>query len=255
MINNIKKTGFIMALEALDITNGVVLILFCTLSIYLGIRISAKYFKYKQRQLLLVGLTWIFLVCPWYPASISFIMVLITGESLTEIPYFIIGNVFIPIAVILWIIALTDFIYTTKQRLLESLFIIYGVVFYIIFFLLISIDPSLIGYLKGYTDVQYDTFIIIYVFTILLIAIITGILFARESLKSEDPEIRLKGKFLFLAFLLFFVGSSLDAVIPLNFLTLPIVRSLEILSALSFYCGFILPKPVKNFFLKRGSGI
>ncbi|MFX1408703.1 MAG: hypothetical protein ACFFBW_17270 [Promethearchaeota archaeon] len=244
-----------MALEALDITNGIVLILFCALSIYLGLRISFKYFKYKQRQLLLVGLVWIFLVCPWYPASISFIMVLIIGESLSAIPYFIIGNVFIPIAVILWMIALTDFIYKTKQKLLVGLFTLYGIVFYVIFFIFIAIDPSVIGYLKGYTDVQYNTFIIVYVFTILLFAIITGILFAKESLKSEDPEIRLKGKFLFLAFLLFVAGSSLDAVIPLNFLTLPLVRSLEILSALSFYCGFILPKPVKNFFLKRGSGV
>jgi hypothetical protein len=245
--------GIIMELGALDIMNGLVLILFCTLSIYLGIRISAKYFKYKQRQLLLVGLTWIFLVCPWYPASISFIMFLITGESLTAIPYFIIGNVFIPIAVVLWIIALTDFIYTSKQKLLVSLFTLYGVVFYVLFFIFISIDPSIIGYLKGYTDVQYNTFTILYVFTILVIAIITGILFARESLKSEDPEIRLKGKFLFLAFLLFVIGSSLDAIIPLNFITLPIIRTIEILSALSFYCGFILPKIVKKFFLKRAS--
>ncbi|MFX0058683.1 MAG: hypothetical protein ACFE85_16915 [Candidatus Hodarchaeota archaeon] len=242
-----------MALEALDITNGVVLILFCALSIYLGIRISAKYFKYRQRQLLLVGLTWIFLVCPWYPASISFIMVLIIGESLTAIPYFIIGNIFIPIAVILWIIALTDFIYKTKQKLLVSLFTLYGIVFYVLFFIFISTDPSLIGYLKGYTDVQYNTFTILYVFTILIIALSTGILFARESLKSEDPEIRLKGKFLLLAFLFFVVGSFLDAIIPLNFLTLPIIRTIEILSAITFYCGFILPKPVKNFFLKKTS--
>ncbi|MFX0072289.1 MAG: hypothetical protein ACFFAO_14480, partial [Candidatus Hermodarchaeota archaeon] len=79
-----------MALETLDLVNGIVLIIFCFISIYVGIRIILKYFVYKQRQFMLVGITWIFLVSAWYPASISFIMFFFTGSILTPEIYFII---------------------------------------------------------------------------------------------------------------------------------------------------------------------
>ena len=81
----------------------------------------------------------------------------------------------------------------------------------------------------------------------------TGFLFTRESLKSEDLEIRLKGKLIFIAFILFTIGSGLDTSIPLNFVTLPIIRGFEIASAIVFYFGFFLPKWFKKFIKKEGS--
>ena len=242
-----------MTIQALDITNGIVLIIFCALNIYVGIRISLKYFEYKQRDLLLVGLVWIFLTCPWYPASISFILYLFTGNSLTNIPYFIIGNIFIPIAVMFWMITLKDFIFKERKKLIMIMSSVYGLIFYVIFFLLLCINPNLIGQLKGLTDVQYGTFIVVYALTILIIMIGTGFLFTRESLKSELLEIRLKGKLIFIAFILFAIGSGLDTSIPLNFVTLPIIRGFEIASAIVFYFGFFLPKWFKKFIKKEGS--
>jgi len=209
-----------------------------------------KYFEYKQRGLLLIGLVWIFLTCPWYPASISFILYLFTGNSLTNIPYFIIGNIFIPISVWLWMIALKDFIFKEKRKVILTLTVICVLVFYVIFFVLLSINPNLIGHLKGLTDVQYDIFIVGYAFTILVIMIITGFLFTRESLKSEILEIRLKGKLILIAFILFAIGSGLDSSIPLNFVTLPIVRGFEIASAIVFYIDVLLPDWFKKFVLK-----
>ena len=65
-----------MALEFLDLVNGILILLLDGLSIYVGAKLISKYFKFKQKELLFVGLCWIFLVCPWYPAGISFIMYL-----------------------------------------------------------------------------------------------------------------------------------------------------------------------------------
>ena len=50
---------------------------------------------------------------------------------------------------------------------------------------------------------------------------------------------------------LLYPADIFTGIVPLNFITLSIYRSLEILSALAFYFGFILPKWVKKIFLKE----
>lgn len=240
-----------MAIETLDIINGIVLIIFCVISIYVGARIALRYFKYKQKELLLVGLTWIFLVSPWYPASISFIMFIFTGTILSREMYFIIGTNLWPIALVLWTIAFTDLVYRNHQNIIIGVAIFYGILFYTVFYLLLFTEPNLIGYLKGYTDVQYGPIIVAYAISLIIIELVTGYLFCKASLKSKDPEVRLKGKLLLVAFILFAIGAGLDTSVPLTLLTLPIVRSFEIASAIAFFMGFISPKWTKKLFIKE----
>ena len=210
-----------------------------------------KYFKLRKAELLLVGLCWIFIACPWYPGGISFLMYIFTNQNLAAVPYFIIGNILIPIALLLWIMVISQFLHVKRKNLVIFLFVLYGIFFEIVFFVLLSIDPLLIGYLKGITDVQYELFIIVYDVTVLIIMLITGFLFTRESLKSSDETVRLKGKLLLTAFLLFIIGAGLDTSIPLNLLTLSIYRTLEVLSAIFFYGGFYLPTWMKEIFFRN----
>jgi hypothetical protein len=240
-----------MAIETLDILNGIVLIIFCVISIYVGARIALRYLKYKQREFLFVGLTCIFLVSAWYPASISFILFIITGTILTREMYFIIGTNLWPIAIIVWTIAFTDLVYRNHQNVIIILSILYGILFYFIFYFLLFTDPNLIGNLKGYTDVQYGPIIVAYAISLIIIELVTGYLFCKVSLKSKDPEVRLKGKLLLTAFILFAIGAGLDTSIPLTLITLPIVRGFEIGSAFAFYMGFISPQWTKKLFMKE----
>ena len=240
-----------MAMAALDFWNGMALITFCIISVYVGLRIMSKYFKYRQWQLIIVGLTWICLVDSWYPGSISFIMFLLTGQILTREAYFVIGNVLIPIGLVCWVTAFAELSMKKGQKIIITIAIIIAISFYCVFFYLILTDPSSVGYLKGITDVQYSLPIVIYYNIIIIFFLITGLIFAIKSIKAENPEISLKGKFLLIAFIFFVIGASMDTMVPLNFITLSIYRSLEILSALAFYCGFILPKWVKKIFLKQ----
>ncbi|MHA1489264.1 MAG: hypothetical protein ACTSRI_06380 [Promethearchaeota archaeon] len=85
----------------------------------------------------------------------------------------------------------------------------------------------------------------------MLIILITGLLFGRETFKSDDPEIKLKGKMLILAFPSFAIGAILDATIPFTAITLIIVRLILISSSIEFYGGFILPKWMKKLLLKQ----
>ena len=81
--------------------------------------------------------------------------------------------------------------------------------------------------------------------------LITGFLFVRESLKSENPEIRLKGKFILIAFLFYTMGTLIDVIIDIpTEITIVLARTIMIVAIFMFYIGFTMPNWVKKRFLK-----
>ena len=243
-----------VVVEDLDIANGVLLLVFSIISLIVGFKIMAMYFQFKRKEFLFLGLAWIALASPWYPGTISFILVFILGtERLSTVHYFLIGNVLIPPCFVLWIVVFTDLLLKKKQKLIVVLFAIGNALYLIVFLYFLFTDPIVIGELKGDTDVQYYNFVMIYDICIILITFLTGIIFARQTLKSELQEIRLKGKILYIAFISFFIGATLNTILPLNLITLVIFRTFEILSAITFYGGFTLPEWMKKLFLKNKS--
>jgi hypothetical protein len=104
---------------------------------------------------------------------------------------------------------------------------------------------------ERFTARQADFVVFFQIFAILTL-VITGIHFSISSLRSERKDIRLKGKFLLSAFILFLIGASLDAAIaPMDFITLIITRIILISACFCYYFGFLLPERVANFFLKE----
>lgn len=240
-----------MALETMDYANGISIIIFSLISIFLGLIIASKYRTYKIREYILVGFAWIGIASPWFPGSLAFLHAIFTGEGISFELYFILGNVLIPICLVLWLIAVTDFLFKDYQKIILVIIIVYVAIFYIFFFILLSQHSPLIGYLKGPIDVQNGIFLIIFDITFVIIFLISGLLFSKESLKTDNPEIKLKGRLLLMAFLCYTIGAILDSLIPLTWITLPIIRSVEILSAIAFYYGFTLPKWIKKILLKN----
>lgn len=238
-------------MDTLTIINGIFSLIFATISIIVGATIASRYFKYRQRTLLLVGFAYIGMCEPWLGSGIGFLVAFFTGKALPPEIYAIISMAFLPITLFAWMTAYTDLKYKNKQKLILIIFAIYGVLYEIIFFYLLYIDTDLIIIMNSPTDAEYQTFVIVFVISLVIIVLITGLSFALDSFKSEDPEIRLKGKFLFIAFLSWCIGTVLDGIILLNIITLTITRLLLISSALEFYCGFILPNWIKNLFLKE----
>ncbi|MFX0001691.1 MAG: hypothetical protein ACFE9Q_13625 [Candidatus Hodarchaeota archaeon] len=239
-----------MSLSPLDTINGIFSLIFVVISLLIGFIILSRFFKYKEKIYFLVGATWIFISEPWWPSSISFLIALVNGVGIPSGIYFFIGNVFVPLAIILWLLAFTDFLYTEKRKLILSLFIIIGAIFEILFFIFLFLDQSLIGELNGPVDVNYKYFIMVFLIIFLIIVVVSGFLFANLSLKSKDPEVRLKGKLLIVAYIAFSFGALIDSSIPFSEPTVIIVRLILILSAICWYGGFILPKWMKKFLLK-----
>jgi len=251
-----------LALEAVDYLQGSFSLIFVIISLIIGFSILSKYFQYKSRLYILVGLSWIGIATPWFPDSISFIMNIIFQESLAIDWYFIIGNVTMPIALLVWLIAYTDMINKKNQKIIVILAVFYGVIFEIVFFYLLIMDKNQIGIinpLRPFT-VEFGIFITIFLMIVIVILLVTGLNFAQKSVKSEDRDVRLKGKLLRAAFITFTIAAVLDSLLgtifevptdPLLAIMVVITRILLIISALEFYGGFILPKWMHTIFTKK----
>lgn len=81
--------------------------------------------------------------------------------------------------------------------------------------------------------------------------LVTGTIFARKSMSSEDPSIQWKGRFMLIAMISFAVGAFLDAVLTFTPLELVLVRLLLISSSIEYYLGFFLPNSIANRLIKK----
>ena len=261
-----------MALDELvDYLQGSFSLVFVIISLIIGITILIKYFEFKNRLYILVGISVCGFSFPWIPDSLSFLINLFTQQSLNIGWYFIIGNCFIPIALIAWSMAFTDMIYRQSQKKIVFTVIILSILFEIVFFILYFIElqqpnpfttENLIGTinpLRPFT-VDFGIFIIVYLIIIILYMLVTGVIFAQKSINLEDREVRLKGKLLRAAFITFAVAAVLDASLgmifenpadPLLAIFVVVVRILLIFSSLEFYGGFLLPRWMKEVLMKK----
>ena len=253
-------------MDLVNVFHGSFSLIFVVISFVIGFTILSKYFNLKNRLLLLVGITWIVLSFPWLPDSISFLMNLFVQKSLPTELYFIIGNALIPIGLITWIVAYTDMLAKEKQKIALGLILIFNIVFEIIFFYLFFTDMDLIGVINPSIpfSADYGIFLTIFMLLTTLILLITGFHFAQISRKSDTREIKLKGKLLQTAFIMFSIASVLEKTVrsimigivfqdptePILLVMLAIVRVVLILSAFAFYGGFLLPRWMKELFLK-----
>jgi hypothetical protein len=181
--------------------------------------------------------------------------------------HLIIGNVFFPFAIICWIFAYIDMINKKKEKLALSLVIIYALVFEGLFFYYFSLGPQYIGVINPIRPFSVDLGIFLTVLLLIgfLSLFITGIIFSRKSVKSDNRDVSLKGKLLFFAFVAFTIAALLEKTIrsillgtvflesdPLFFqiqsVMLVVVRMLLISSTVAFYGGFLLPRWMREIF-------
>ncbi|MBD3339843.1 MAG: hypothetical protein GF353_12085 [Candidatus Lokiarchaeota archaeon] len=241
-----------MALELIDLMQGSFSLIYVMISVVVGSRILSKYFEHKTRDYILVGITWIGLANPWMPDSISFVLILIINTPLSAELYFIIGNVFIPVILLCWLTAFTDLVYKNKQKLILGLFLVFGIIFELLFFYLLLTDIDEIGKFIGPFQVEFGLLIQILLISTIVIMFITGVIFSRESLKSEDKKLKLKGKLLLTAFISFTLGAILDSSIgALDPILVALTRIILISSSIEFYMGFTLPKWVEKLFFEK----
>jgi hypothetical protein len=154
-------------------------------------------------------------------------------------------------------------IYQKAQKKVVIITIILSLIFEITFFTLFFIDINLLGTIDPVTrpfTADFGIFITAYLLIVIAVMLTTGVIFAQKSVKSDDREIKLKGKLLRAAFITFTVAAVLDSMLgmifedptdPLLAILVVVVRVLLIFSALEFYGGFLLPRWMKEIFTKK----
>ncbi|MFX0072264.1 MAG: hypothetical protein ACFFAO_14355 [Candidatus Hermodarchaeota archaeon] len=238
-------------LDQLELVHGTFTLIFIIISILVGVRILLKYFTFKEKEYITVGLSWIFISSPWWGSGFSFLSILLTQQTLDPVVYLFVGNAFVPIAILCWIYSFTQLAYPDLTKKLLILFTIIYIPYeiYVIYFLIV--DPSNIAEIIGTFYAQPKLFVMIFQVLAVVVALITGIIFSRNSMKSEDPKVKLKGKILLLAFILFTAGALMDAVLDLTPITLIIARLILITSSIFYLFGFLLPDKVAEILLKK----
>ena len=234
--------------EFLSATFGFTLIF---VYIIIGITICLKYFKTKQRIFIYMGLTWILLCQIWWPSVINVIL-LILNPSSGGLPVFwnyAAAAIFIPIAEFFFIIAITRFAFKKYRIHLLVFLTIVAIFFEIIIFYILFSDP---GFFDPQEEVgQRYTFIIAFFIIIFMILFeLMGLFFARDSIRSEDNVVKLKGKLILIAFILFAIGAFTDALGTI-FILEYLNRLVLVGSVILFYFGFIMPDWIKERILRN----
>ena len=243
-----------MTLSPIQIVNGIFSLIFVIISVIVSILFLSKYRRYKSKLILLFGIVLLLLVSSWYASSSSFLIALFingTGYITTPQIYFVIGFVPLPIAAYIWSIVLTELVFQEKKKIFTSAFIIMGIIMEIVFFVLLGINPILIGQVISPIDADYTLLFTLYEFFLVIYMLITGILFGMASLREDNPEIRLKGKLLIMAFVSFFIGAILEILSEISIVIMIIARLILISSSIEFYGGFMLPDWMKKLFKKN----
>jgi len=239
-----------------DILNGSFSLIFVTISTIVGLLIISRYFKEKDITVLYMGSAIIFIACPWWPSTTSFLVGIATGGTgLPEPIYILLGNSTVPVFHILFTASLFELKFHKYKKYALAIIIVIDIIFEISLFLLVwdpTIRHTLLGRLQApsIVDIDFEGMLQIYL-TLTIIYIVTlGVLIARETMLLLDQEIRLKGKFLLGSFIFFGIGAFIDGMLPLDALIISISRTFLILASIFFYFGFILPQWLKDRLLK-----
>ncbi len=237
-------------LTQLEVLQGIFGLIWVIIGIIIGVRIIIKALLLKRNELITVGLTYIFATSAWWGVVVQFLTYSFFNIKLDAFSYLFIANIFIPLALICWIYSFCQII---NPKLKKNLFVIYFIISIIwLVFLLSSllINTELVGTLEGIFDSKHSTIALIFIFFSIISFLFTGVYFSLISMKIGDPEIKWKGRFLFIAWISFTIGAILDAALTLTPITLIIVRLILISSSIAYYFGFFLPKKLANFLIK-----
>ncbi|MBD3197015.1 MAG: hypothetical protein GF317_18320 [Candidatus Lokiarchaeota archaeon] len=229
-----------------DIYHGISCIIIVIISTIIGIRILLAYLKYRQKEHITVGLTYVFLLSPYWGGAISFFTVLLANYALDPQLYIFITSAFLPIALISWIYSVSNLIYKNKKRLIIGIFAAIVVVFEIFLMIFLFTEYTIIGEMRGPINSMSNDFLLIFqLFTIASMEI-TGLHFAIGSIKSNTPTVKLRGYFLLIGWLVILIASLIDAILFFTPLMMLIIRLLLISGTIFWYFGFFLSEKMVN---------
>ncbi len=241
-----------MTFGFLEIVNGIFSLLIIFTYSLVGLKIAAIYRKSKEKVYLLIGISWMGLVTPWYGSGISFLVALFNnGQGLLPFPiiYFLLVLPFIAFDTVIMVSGITEIMYIQYRKKIRLIFFISFIIWEIIliFFLLFAPLDYLLELLSP-VNAKYGIVSIIFIAFSLVIFIIIGILLSKSLFQMGTSENKIKAYFLIMAFALFTIGAILDSIIEIEHISALLIPRLILISGgISFYMGFIPPDFIKKW--------
>lgn len=240
-----------MILGPNEFIGGLLSLLYVIVSPLMGILVMSRYFKYKEKAFIFIGLSIGAIACPWWPSAVSFLSHVLFNQLISVQLYFFLGNAFAPIFTYIWLIGMNILLFDGKNKKFLAVYAIIFSMMEIIFLLLLFLAPTLIGDLDPFhLNVDYHGFMMIFLIMIVITIVSTGLTVAIRTMKSQNPLIKLKGRVLFFSFVIWAVAATFDSSIPMPIVGVIIVRTMLIFHTIGFYIGWIMPQFAQKFFTK-----
>jgi len=243
-----------MEFGILEIVQGTLSLVYIFITLLLSVLFIVKYLRIKQTELLLVGIALIGLAGPWFTEAFSFLTIILTSSTLSDGFYlniviitYIIMTAFTPLAIMCWLFAITRLLNMKNRKIILIIFMIVFFIFEVLFFVLLSIDIANIGTFINLFNYQESLFVSVFNIAVMLIVLLTGIFFFRASMRSENIEIKLKGKLILLGLIMFMIGGFIPYLF-FSLVNLVIARIFLVFSSITLYMGFLLPNWAKKLF-------
>ncbi|MFX1273843.1 MAG: hypothetical protein ACFFBP_13920 [Promethearchaeota archaeon] len=235
-----------------ELITGISTLIFLIISILVALVIASKYFTLKSKSFLFIGLASIGQYFHYLPVVVNVIYSLGTGGILLPVEFNLLLG-FTPLAIFttLWYLGITELAFQKRRKI-----ILIMVVAWYSFYLIMLYNFIFTGNASSLAEVDnavkmtfYPPFILLNLVNLIL-WILPFFIFAMYTLKSDIPEIKLKGIFLLIALILYPIGTLIDLLQQDIVILVILARIIAIISALSFYLGLILPERVKKIFIK-----
>lgn len=250
-----------MGLEQLDIITiftEIFRIGFLVVGLFLFIKFLKSYILTRRKQkkeYIFLGISWLLFAVAYLGGTLSFFSIILFDVPYDNLLVFTILNVNIaPIITFCWFYTVIEIIFLKRKykNLLICIIIVSCVVFeLIVIFFELTGQLQVLGSMQSSFEYEYSPILKIIVFIYLIITLGAGIFLSREWMKSEDPKITIKGKFLLIAFILLCTSAILDAVVSvIDPIYAMIAKILLIACGIVFYLGYFLPNWFEKIILK-----
>jgi len=234
-------------IKSYEIFYGILSVIFVFIALIIGIRILTKYFELRRKELITVGLALIFLSSAWWGSAFSFLSYIIFGHIFSQIEFLIFGDAFLFLAIICWMYTFLRLVYPNLLKKVISVYLLISILYEILFFYFLFTEPNQIATIEGNFNSEHKLFSLSFILFSIGSFLVTGIIFAKESMKAPSPKLQLKGKFLLTGMLSFTIGAIFDAGGFTDPILLVLIRFLLISSAIEYYLGFLMSDRVAKF--------
>jgi hypothetical protein len=220
------------------------------IAIFIGVRIIFKAKELDRKELITVGLSYIFVSSAWWGVAVQLISYGIFSFPITYIPYLLIANIFVPPGLVCWVYSFSEMVNPYLKKKLLLIYVPFCILWEVLIFIFLFTNPDFVGSFEFPFNSSHGDVIRIFIIIAIFSFVLSGVYFAMQSMKLEDPEIKWKGRFLFAAWISFCIGALMDALLPLIPVILILTRLILITGAIEYYLGFFLPSKFKEWLLQ-----